>query len=171
MYLLARPLLIKYRSFLMKYLMNIRILYTKISGVKIFKVNIANPKIIKYFPSLEPVGTYIIDPIQIKTEANCTDTIMSIRSLIMDKKLISIIFLYPHLGNVGKLNPIGNNTANIQITLFFIPFLFFGEGLIIYNPQFTISIIKDNAARENNRYNRIKEPITSILLISTSYVS
>ncbi|MHA2326080.1 MAG: hypothetical protein ACXACB_11805, partial [Promethearchaeota archaeon] len=117
------------------------------------------------------VGTYIIDPIQIKTEANCIDTIMSIRSLKMDTKLISIIFLYPNLGNVGKLNPKGNSTANIQITLFFIPFLFFGEGLIIYNPQFTISIIKDNAARENNRYNRIKEPNTSILLISASYVS
>lgn len=79
----------------MNSLVNIRILYTIISGVKIFKVNIANPKINKYFPSLEPVGTYIIDPTQIKTEANCIDTIMSIRSLIMFKKLISIIFPLP----------------------------------------------------------------------------
>ncbi len=79
----------------MNSLMNIRILYIKISEVKIFKVNIANPTINKYFPSLEPVGTYIIAPTQIKTEANCTDTIMSIRSLIMFKKLISIIFPLP----------------------------------------------------------------------------
>jgi len=58
----------------------------------------------------------------------------------------------------------------MQITLFFIPFTFFEQGLTIYNPQFTISKIKDNAARENSKYNKINEPTASILSISALYI-